>query len=242
MKKIHIVIAILALIAGGGGAYYYGFIDNPKNLIIPEEFDSMKPGALSRLSEQDKKLFAQYLTRKAASEIFGKKEPYRPITVGEAIETQKAFLATKLEEEGKKEALKKEVKTQIEAQTDEFNKAVTVTYIGKSLSKGDYRSFIEIKIAYQNNTPKDIAGIKGKYIFKDIFGDEILTLNSSMDKTLKAGVKYVESGSGLNYNQFREADNKFLNTPDEKMKFAFQPEIIIFTDGSKLEIPKPIED
>lgn len=239
MKRKYIIMAVI-LLSGAFAVYYYAVLTNPKNKILPENVSEYKEklgDSLTRLSEDDKKLLIQYVMRHSMAKVFGGGEQYKPITIGQAIEEQKSFVSGHVTHDAEKDKLKAEVETERKAKIDEVNKTITVTYLGKKVMKDGYRDFIETKIAYQNNSQKDISGIKGRYVFKDVFGDTIIGIRSSMDRTIKAGDKYVENGKGIDYNQFMDTHQRFRDTPDDKIQFEFVPEMIVFTDGSKLDIP-----
>ena len=46
----------------------------------------------------------------------------------------------------------------------------------------------------------------------------------------------VQLTGQVDYNQFMDSDMKFCNTESNKLKFRFIPEMVIFADGSKLEM------
>ena len=236
-QKIAVVatVALLAIVAVN-----HFIIHNPRNAVIPENIADYKEklgDSIKRLSESDSKLLMRYTVRHGMLKAFGGGEAYKPVTIGEAIDEQKSFSAQQTQHDAETEKLKADVEAERKAKMDEVNKAITVSYLGKKIHPGDYREFVEVRVAYQNNTNKDISGIKGRYVFKDVFGDVIFSLNSSMDRTLKASEKYTEEGRGFDYNRFKDQDAKFKDTPDDKIKFEFQPEAIVFADGSKVEIP-----
>jgi hypothetical protein len=39
------------------------------------------------------------------------------------------------------------------------------------------------------------------------------------------------------YNQFESSDQTLRNTPLEKIKFEFEPDAIVYADGSELKAP-----
>ncbi|MDI1243514.1 MAG: hypothetical protein PSX80_16510 [bacterium] len=94
---------------------------------------------------------------------------------------------------------------------------------------------VTVDFRFTNNGAKDITGFKGEAVFTDMFGDSIKSTNLSYDnETIKAGQTKNWSGS-LNYNEFIASDTKFRDVRPDKMKFAFNPISIHFSDGTKLE-------
>jgi hypothetical protein len=92
---------------------------------------------------------------------------------------------------------------------------------------------ITLKVAYQNNTKKDIAAFKGVITFKDTFGDKIYSSGLKEDEGIKAGASR-NVGLFIKYNQFIDNDVKLKNAELAKSKVEFQPITIIFADGSAL--------
>src|SRR4030095_5164796 len=115
---------------------------------------------------------------------------------------------------------------------------LTVALIEKTYVPHDYRAGISedsiaINLAFQNKGNKDIAGVKGKTVFKDIFGDVIKVVNLSYDNGIPAGQSVTWSGR-LDYNQFDQSDAKLRNVDMAKVQFSFEPETVIFADGTKM--------
>jgi hypothetical protein len=115
-----------------------------------------------------------------------------------------------------------------------FSKVVNVTLTDIELKSGDYSKYTNVKISFENLSEKNILGIKGVASFKDIFGDTIKRINLSSDEGVKAGEVFIYDGR-IDVNQFIDSDLKLATTPKEKIQFSFEPEVILFEDGSKLE-------
>lgn len=100
---------------------------------------------------------------------------------------------------------------------------------------GRASEFLELKLVAVNNTDKSISAFQGTTKFKDIFGDEIMYLNYSCDKTIAPKSQIEISGQGLDYNMFLDEHVRLKNTPFEKIIFEFIPKKILFEDGTILE-------
>ena len=241
-RKLLITCASFVLIAALTNHY---IIHNPIRTVLPDgvaEHPEQIGDSIKRLSDDERHMLMLYEMRHSMVKIFGgDREPYRAVTIGEAIEEQKAFMDGDAQQKFKKQELKTEMNKEQQAKIAKVNKAITVSYLGKKLQKDRFQDFIEIRVAYQNNSSKDIAGVKGAYIFKDMFGDKLLGIRMSMDTTIKAGAKYIEEGSGLDFNRFMDSHQRFMATADDKLKFEFVPEMVIFTDGTKLELSPPAD-
>src|SRR5690606_35998332 len=133
---------------------------------------------------------------------FGGK-PEDGLTIGKAIEKQKAWKAErdKKDQEAKllKEKLEKE-QAVLQKQVDEM---LTVTVLKVKLEKADYQTYQVIELGFKNNGAKDISGMKGTVYFIDMFDKEIGSIGFSYTDGLKAGATSKWSGS-RHYNQFIE--------------------------------------
>ena len=45
------------------------------------------------------------------------------------------------------------------------------------------------------------------------------------------------SSWSADYNQFNKDDKRFAEAETEKIRFSFEPSVILFVDGTKLEAP-----
>ena len=73
-----------------------------------------------------------------------------------------------------------------------------------------------------------------------MFGDNIKEINLSYDDGVKANSTSTYEGS-IDYNEFMADDVKLLNTSLDKIKFNFVPSVILFKDGSKIELKQTNE-
>lgn len=158
-------------------------------------------------------------------------------TIGDAIQEQKKWLDEKKAQEQAETELKAKIEAEKKAKLAEINKIITVALIKKegSSSFGSSIDNIDIELAFQNKGNKDISAIKGITHFNDVFGDNIKSINLSYDDGVKANSTATYNGS-IHYNQFMDEDKKLLNTDLNKLKFIFEPQIILFSDGTKLDI------
>jgi len=222
----------------------------PQEYKIPTDSDQWQQDegfkeAIKKLSDDDKKLLTAYLMRAGMAEAFGTTPPER--TIGEGIQNQKDWLAQRAaeeaaeaEEQAKQEALAKKVEEERQAALAEARKALTMavtsmTFVPSDAYAGRYQDSFSLSIGLQNNTEKDMSGIKGTVVFADMFDTEIKRVTLSVDDGIPAGQTIRWEGN-LGYNQFMDDDVKLRNTELAKMKITWEPEIYLFTDGSKMEI------
>jgi len=232
-----IVMLILTMSLGCG--------TDPKKTEVPQSIDDRQEdaklkAAVEKLTEEEQKLFAAYALRMAMGEAFGQKGVAGSITIGEAIERERAWQ----EEQAREEAKRKELAAKLEKERLEalgkLNDALAVSVISLSFrnsdfNEGRYSDDFVIKIGFENHTDKDLMGVKGVVIFKDIFGDIIKKVGLSNDD-IKAHKTHVWVGT-LGYNQFMDQDNKLRTTSFDKLKIEWEPEVYIFADGSQMRMP-----
>lgn len=150
------------------------------------------------------------------------------------------------EEEARKEAervLRAKLQAQREAALKAMRDAVSVTLVSKRLR--DEREsgmvldeYLVLQFGYKNNTDKDISGVKGRIVVHDLFGDELSAFPISYDSVIKAGATATRAESrsvkyGLNMNR----DRKLAGLPNDKYKVIWEPQLIVFSDGSTMKAP-----
>lgn len=232
MKKI--------LIAGVFSLFLVG-CSNPKSAQIPtdsEKWEEIKP-QIEKLNEEDKKLLAQYLMRKGMGAAFGGEGVEPGTTIGDALKEQQKWL----DDKDAKEKAQAELKAKVEAENASLKKQMESVLTAAIVSKSGYARYqyidkitnIEFQLAFENKSNKDIAGFKGLITFKDMFGDTIKKLNLSYDDGVVANSTATYDAS-IDYNEFIDEDTKLLNTDLDKIKFEFMPSVIMFKDGSKIEL------
>lgn len=214
-----------------------------RNITIPKDMSKweteLKP-YIEKLSDEDKSLLAKYLMRAKLGEAFGGGSMQEGLTIGQAIEKQKEFEAEQAKKDLEAKLLKEKVEREKAELSKKVNEVLTVAYMGKSyvaadIYSGSYQDVILVEFAFENKGTKDISGFKGKAEFSDMFGDIVKSVNLNYDKNIPAGMAINWKGQ-LDFNQFMDADVKFRDMEKDKVKFVFLPEMVVFTDGSKLEI------
>ncbi len=216
----------------------------PKDTPLPRELDKMesiKP-AMEKLTPEERELAAGYIMRhtlgaKLGALFGGKESPGIPegMTLGKAIDEQRKFKADADIEEAKQKALRAKLQAEQEAVLKPMKEAVTVTLVSKKVKTGHVYDGLEMNFGYKNNSDKDIAGVKGEITAFDLFGDRICSVRISNDKTIKAGqaVTWV----AMDYFGMGNSCRKLADLEDGKFKIGWQPQMIVFTDGTKLTVP-----
>jgi hypothetical protein len=216
---------------------------DPKSTVVssdPSKWESELAPAIKKLPDDEKRLVGAYLVRRRMAEAFGVKDFGKEgMTVGQMIEAERAFEKEQANKESEAKALKEKVTAEKEAVQRQINDILTVALISKSFRKADYKSGsysdeITMELAFANKGTKDIAGVKGTTVFKDMFGDVIKQINLSYDDGIPAGKNVSWLGS-LHYNQFESSDTKLRNTDMTKLSFSFIPDTVVFKDGTRIK-------
>lgn len=159
-------------------------------------------------------------------------------TIQTAIEAQRRWIhddsvRTALEQADAAAALQR-----YEQETARLRAIVTVTPVSKGFSEGDFQSYITFQMVAKNNGDKVVSGFKGHVKATDMFGDLIARLEIKEDESIGPGSERVFR-TAYDYNRFMDRDTKLRFTDYQKMKFVWEPEIIVFADGAQLTVPAP---
>ena len=210
----------------------------------PSKWDTIAD-SVKKLSDEDKQLFTGYAMRMTiGSAMAGGKGSIPPgTTIGDAIKAQREFLDKQKQEEAQAELLKAKVAAQRAQEVAKLNNAVTValanmTVLPKSYDAGRFSDRLSLLLAVQNHTSKAVSGVKGRLVFKDQFGSDITGMTLSLDEDITPNSARSINGYGKDINQFEDSDTKLAVTPLSKMKVTFEPEMVVFADGTKMEAPE----
>lgn len=179
--------------------------------------------ALQKLSNNDRRLVAQYMMRMTVgAAISGTNPPASDVTIQEAIAAQKKLVAEKNDTDtGTEEIIK-----QLEAAVRISN--ITV----EPAPKGRYMDgAVAVTLDITNITEKTIAGIRVRADIIDVFGEPLDGwYGLQTDKDIKPGeaVTLTTVARGI----------KFLKADQNKVKKTAQAFHIVFSDGSQIKNPR----
>lgn len=160
-------------------------------------------------------------------------------TVSIALREQDEWLELRAAEEAEAAALKQKVEAERKLRREEFAKILSAVLIGKKNSTGEYgKKWVNLEIAYENKSDKDIRGVKGVLKITDIFDDKIMNITWPFDNGVPAKQTVVERGNGVDINQFMDDHIKLWSTDFDKLKSTFEVSTIIFNDGTQINAPE----
>ncbi len=128
-----------------------------------------------------------------------------------------------------------ETKKKEESSAGDLNKKIGFEVTKKDFMKNNYFAEQGFIFKLTNNTDKDIEGIQGVVKFNDIFDNEIKSTKITYDEGLVVRESKLYKGT-LSYNEFSDDDVKLKQTDLEKLKYTFEVDAIIYTDGTKENI------
>jgi hypothetical protein len=133
---------------------------------------------------------------------------------------------------GEEKSVASETKNEKPDVSNDLTKKVGLEITNKGFSEGNFTDYNTFTFKLTNTTDKDIEGVKGLIVMRDLFGDQITGVTFSYDKGIKVGESKLYNAT-VDYNQFMEKDIKLRQTPLEKMKYEWSVNTIVYTDGTQ---------
>lgn len=217
--------------------------NRPDEAVIPTEpatFDKIK-NDIDRLSPADREALMRYMVRTRVSTAPGGRVVLQPgTTIRQAIDAQRSFEAEQEAKEAAAVALKEKVEQERADRRKTLDNTVQVVllsfrYTPSNFELRRYSETVQIELGIENKADRDIAGIQGTTVFRDLFGNEIRRVRLRYDKGVSAG-KTVTWGGSIEVNQFNDQDRVFSHLEPSTVKFAFEPDMIVFRDGTSLKV------
>jgi hypothetical protein len=191
----------------------------------------------SNLSDQDKTAFDEVKARADNGEydVTGK-------TVGTLISDQEAYDADQKAQREKAATLAAQVKQRHDDSLRALQHVITVALVDKSyhvadVMNGDYQDLITFELAFRNNGSKAIRAVKGTLGFKNLLGDIIYSANFEHSIDVAPGQSISWDGT-LDFNQYNDALVQLRDAQLRNIRLDWEPEQILFSDGTKMEIVK----
>ena len=195
---------------------------DPMNVKLPQNADEFKDfqSKIDSLKGEDKRLISDFVGENALAMAVGNTPT--DMTVGEAIAMQKEQEdRAKTKQAAKQSALKA------------MNDVINVEYVHRDkFERAGYPAY-QFTVEITNKQAKPIIGVKGRLIFKDLFGEDVGNIGVEYKSTLdKDQPKYVESTSIPSLTQ----GDTFKDGDYEPTNVRFEPEVIVFEDKTSLSI------
>jgi len=191
------------------------------------------------LTDEEKGLLAGYLLRTGIQSAFNGEDSINlfdsSITISEAIERQKQWIINDSIRAANEKKLAEEELARKEAKEAALRNTIIITLLKKEFIEYEYQEYNVITYAATNKSDKTIKGFKGTLALQDMFGDPIISLEIKYDDPIKPDERVIERGV-YEYNKFIDRDKKFRYTEFEKIETKWNPEMIIFEDGTKMSI------
>jgi hypothetical protein len=198
--------------------------------------------AKSKLSDDDKKSFLAATMRSALGNysVDGK-------TVGQVIDEQKKWQADQDAQAAAAHEAQLKAEAKRAALVAAMQHAISVQPISKRFKdsnweNGDYDQSEYVTFQFHNTGTKAIKGVKGSVRFTNSFGDKVITLEleegGNGGEALSLRPDYILTDElSWKYNEFEDSWKTFRATELSSMKAEWDPEAIIFTDGTTLTAP-----
>lgn len=106
----------------------------------------------------------------------------------------------------------------------------------KNIDNWIFSNYVNFVFTVKNNSNKAIKGVQGTAVFKDQFGEEILTMGCDFNGyTLKSGAVRKVTDLVYECNEFMDEDMKLYSTKYKDLKFEYKVTKIVFSDGKTVK-------
>ena len=156
------------------------------------------------------------------------------MTYAEILEDGKKWKAEQEKIEAEQKALAEKAAKDEAERIKKLTESVIVSCFEKGYSEVDYQDYITYKFVILNKSDKAIRAVKGDITFTNLFDEKIKSLSFVYDKPIEAG-EQVNWDATTEYNQFMSEDKTLKNKDLKDLKVVWNPEKILFEDGTTLE-------
>jgi hypothetical protein len=207
--------------------------------VVSWDGDAKLQKALAGITEDERALLDRYSDRKAREGSVGTGGIAPGTTVYAALEDQREWEA----EQERAEADLREVQVRQEAarqtKLDEMRAVATATVVElaleeASLSRSRLSDLFETKIQVQNLSDRPLARVRGTVIFRDLAGADLKSVMVVHSDGLSPHASDTFEAQ-LEYNTRAEGDLTLARTPLDQLVLAWDPNEIVFADGSRLD-------
>ncbi|WLG12755.1 hypothetical protein Q6344_09060 [Psychrobacter cibarius] len=213
IKMMAAILSVTLLLSG---------CSDPKNVKLPQNVNEFKDFQveIEKLEGEDKRLINDFMGDNFLAMSIGNVPS--GMTVGDAIAMQK-----QQEDKAKAKAAAKQ------GAVKAMNDVINVEYVHYDKSDAAGYSVYQFTVEMTNKQAKPVIGVKGRLIFKDLFGEDVGNIGVESQTSLdKDQPKYVEIRSmplATQGDSFKDGNYK----PED---VRFEPEVIVFADKTTLSL------
>jgi hypothetical protein len=156
-------------------------------------------------------------------------------TYGQILEAGKKYEAEQDRLAKEQRELEEKARLEAEQRMNEMRNAVSVALFDKGFAEGDFEEYIRLDYQVINTSGRDIAGLLWELSLIDVLDNELGKYELEMTDPIKAG-ETINITRYYHYNSFRNEDIKVVGTDLKNLKKYYNPQKIVFADGSKIEL------
>ena len=101
----------------------------------------------------------------------------------------------------------------------------------KLAEPGEVDDNLAFLITFHNDGPVGIVAYKGEIVFKDMYGDSIMSFEADISKAISSNMSNTWFG-GVVYDARNASHRKILNMDIKNIIIDFKPEKIVYSDGT----------
>jgi len=164
-------------------------------------------------------------------------------TVGTIIADQRTYDADKLAQELAQRKLAEEGRARRQARTHELESVLTIALVDKGFQEadsmnGDYDSYITFVLVLKNQTNRKIRSFEGRLHFENTLGNDVDIISWTYEHPMGPNARVDWNGT-VKFNQFDRGDVALREARIENLHLQWEPEAILFADGTRLEQLQP---
>lgn len=115
-------------------------------------------------------------------------------------------------------------------------KVTSKTVTPKNSDNWIFSNYVNFVFKITNNSNKAIKGVEGTLIVYDLFDKEIIQMGCDFTgNTIASGKTITEDDLSYECNEFIDEDMKLFNTDYKDLKFKYEVESIVFSNGKKVK-------
>lgn len=92
---------------------------------------------------------------------------------------------------------------------------------------------VDITVSFTNFTDKDIKGVSGKMISKDMFGKELITSDCDLPSVIIPAKQEITLELCMDVDTLSREQVTYYNTPLEDLEYEFVLSMVVYSDGTK---------